>query len=221
MVECGHQSRSALCPHLDPPPRSSSFSFCTRRPCEFLATPRCSITANMAQSPMIAIPKKSTDEVDWTTPIRTIISQSYGENPDNYATECSSLQRCRQDAVRGAGSDLTGTCIIGPQPSLCNNTEKLMEYTISFLTLNQILWSTRTPRTTILGDQSLLSLARRIHQQTNNTNILSIRKGVHNLSNSINPFLDRMFPEPIRSRRSQTCLSLFPYLCGNVDLYQR
>ncbi|KAF8892886.1 BRO1-like domain-containing protein [Infundibulicybe gibba] len=61
----------------------------------------------MAQSPMISIPKKTTDDVDWTTPIRTLISQSYGENPDNYAAECASLQRCRQDAVRGAGSDMT------------------------------------------------------------------------------------------------------------------
>ena len=60
------------------------------------------------QSPMISIPKKSTDEVDWTTPIRNLIAQSYGENPDNYAAECSTLQRCRQDAVKGAGSDFTG-----------------------------------------------------------------------------------------------------------------
>jgi len=60
------------------------------------------------QSPMISIPRKSTDEVDWTTPIRNLIAQSYGESPDNYATECASLQRCRQDAVRGAGSDTTG-----------------------------------------------------------------------------------------------------------------
>lgn len=60
------------------------------------------------QSPMISIPKKTTEEVDWTTPIRNLIAQSYGESPDNYATECASLQRCRQDAVRGAGSDFTG-----------------------------------------------------------------------------------------------------------------
>ncbi|KAJ4496116.1 BRO1-like domain-containing protein [Lentinula edodes] len=59
------------------------------------------------QSPMISIPLKSTEEVDWTTPIRHLISQSYGESPDNYSSECSSLQRCRQDAVRGAGSDST------------------------------------------------------------------------------------------------------------------
>ncbi|KDQ06193.1 hypothetical protein BOTBODRAFT_71084 [Botryobasidium botryosum FD-172 SS1] len=59
------------------------------------------------QSPMISIPKKKTDEVDWTTPIRSIIAGSYGESPDNYAAECASLQRCRQDAVRGAGSDVT------------------------------------------------------------------------------------------------------------------
>lgn len=57
---------------------------------------------------MISIPKKGTDEVDWTGPIRSVIAQSYGENPDTYATECAALQRCRQDAVKGAGSDLTG-----------------------------------------------------------------------------------------------------------------
>ncbi|CAK5262200.1 unnamed protein product [Mycena citricolor] len=61
----------------------------------------------MSQTPMISIPRKTTEEVDWTTPIRNLIAQSYGENPDSYAAECASLQRCRQDAVRGAGSDLT------------------------------------------------------------------------------------------------------------------
>ncbi|EKM78339.1 hypothetical protein AGABI1DRAFT_121445 [Agaricus bisporus var. burnettii JB137-S8] len=59
------------------------------------------------QSPMISIPKKTTDDVDWTTPIKNVIAQSYGENPDNYAAECNALQRCRQDAVKGAGSDFT------------------------------------------------------------------------------------------------------------------
>ncbi|KAG8886902.1 bck1-like resistance to osmotic shock [Tulasnella sp. 332] len=62
----------------------------------------------MAQSPTIAIPRKKTDDVDWATPIRTIISQSYGESPDTYTSECANLQRCRQDAVKGAGSDQTG-----------------------------------------------------------------------------------------------------------------
>ncbi|KAI9513391.1 BRO1-domain-containing protein [Russula earlei] len=60
-----------------------------------------------SQSPLISIPRKGTDDVDWTSPIRSTISQSYGEDPDNYATECASLQRCRQDAVKGAGSDMT------------------------------------------------------------------------------------------------------------------
>ncbi|RDX52392.1 BRO1-domain-containing protein [Lentinus brumalis] len=58
-------------------------------------------------SPMISIPKKTTEEVDWTGPIRNAIAHSYGEDPDNYATECANLQRCRQDAVKGAGSDMT------------------------------------------------------------------------------------------------------------------
>ncbi|KAI9567770.1 BRO1-like domain-containing protein [Boletus coccyginus] len=60
------------------------------------------------QSPMISIPRKTTEEVDWTTPIHNLIAKSYGENPEAYALECQALQRCRQDAVKGAGSDVTG-----------------------------------------------------------------------------------------------------------------
>ncbi|KAK1927324.1 BRO1-like domain-containing protein [Papiliotrema laurentii] len=59
------------------------------------------------QSPLISIPKKTTGDVDWSGPIRTVIAQSFGEDPNNYAEEISVLQRCRQDAVRGAGSDQT------------------------------------------------------------------------------------------------------------------
>ena len=63
----------------------------------------------MAQAPCISIPKKTSEgDVDWVGAIRQLISTSYGENPDNYASECAQLQRCRQDAVRGAGSDTTG-----------------------------------------------------------------------------------------------------------------
>ncbi|ORX38284.1 BRO1-like domain-domain-containing protein [Kockovaella imperatae] len=59
------------------------------------------------QSPLIAIPRKTTNDVDWATPIRAIIANSYGESPSSYTEECSVLQRCRQDAVKGAGSDAT------------------------------------------------------------------------------------------------------------------
>lgn len=69
---------------------------------------------------MISVPRKVTDEVDWTTPIRNAIAHSYGEDPDSYATECASLQRCRQDAVRGAGSDITGAELRTSQLYLIN-----------------------------------------------------------------------------------------------------
>jgi hypothetical protein len=59
------------------------------------------------QSPLISIPKKTTEDVDWSAPLRSIIAQSYGEDPSRYAEECSVLHRCRQDAVKGAGSDQT------------------------------------------------------------------------------------------------------------------
>jgi hypothetical protein len=60
------------------------------------------------QSPLISIPKKTTNDADYTNPIRSLIAHSYGEDPKNYAEECAVLQRCRQDAVKGAGSDQTG-----------------------------------------------------------------------------------------------------------------
>ncbi|KAI0071941.1 BRO1-domain-containing protein [Panus rudis PR-1116 ss-1] len=66
-----------------------------------------SLSTKNYQSPLIAIPRKGTEEVDWTTPIRSAIAHSYGEDPDSYAQECAALQRCRQDAVKGAGSDST------------------------------------------------------------------------------------------------------------------
>ncbi|CDZ97411.1 Predicted signal transduction protein [Phaffia rhodozyma] len=59
------------------------------------------------QSPAISIPSKQTAEVDWSNPIRQIIASAYGENPDSYAEECAALQRARQDAVKGAGSEVT------------------------------------------------------------------------------------------------------------------
>ena len=93
---------------------------------------------------MISIPKKTTEEVDWTTPIRNLIAQSYGESPDNYATECASLQRCRQDAVRGAGSDFTGE-----QSSL--RQEMTAHVTLgSSRSVIQVLWSARALGTQIL-----------------------------------------------------------------------
>lgn len=61
-----------------------------------------------SQSPLISIPRKTTQDVDWTGPVRALIANSYGEDPNSYAEECSVLQRTRQDAVRGAGSDQTG-----------------------------------------------------------------------------------------------------------------
>lgn len=63
--------------------------------------------ANIHQSPLITLPKKTTPEVDYTNPLKQIIGHTYGEKPDNYNEECSVLTRCRADAVKGAGSDVT------------------------------------------------------------------------------------------------------------------
>jgi hypothetical protein len=59
-------------------------------------------------SPFISLPRKTTAETDFSTPIRQTIGQVYGERPDGYAEDIATLTRCRGDAVKGAGSDITG-----------------------------------------------------------------------------------------------------------------
>ncbi|KAI9779252.1 MAG: bck1-like resistance to osmotic shock [Geoglossum umbratile] len=58
----------------------------------------------MMQAPMISSPLKQTNEIDWITPLKTYIRQTYGDDPERYAEECATLNRLRQD-MRGAGKD--------------------------------------------------------------------------------------------------------------------
>ncbi|KAF5615821.1 vacuolar sorting BRO1 [Fusarium sp. NRRL 52700] len=60
----------------------------------------------MAQSPMISVPLKATNEIDWIEPLKGYIRDTYGDDPERYAEECATLNRLRQD-VRGAGKDST------------------------------------------------------------------------------------------------------------------
>ncbi|KAG5914947.1 bck1-like resistance to osmotic shock [Claviceps africana] len=60
----------------------------------------------MPQSPMISVPLKATNEVDWIAPLKKYIRDSYGDDPERYAEECATLNRLRQD-MRGAGKEST------------------------------------------------------------------------------------------------------------------
>ncbi len=60
----------------------------------------------MAQSPMISVPLKATNEIDWIEPLKGYIRDTYGDDPERYSEECATLNRLRQD-VRGAGKDST------------------------------------------------------------------------------------------------------------------
>ncbi|KAK9436824.1 vacuolar protein-sorting protein BRO1 [Metarhizium brunneum] len=60
----------------------------------------------MPQSPMISVPLKATNEIDWVSPLKNYIRQSYGDDPERYAEECATLNRLRQD-MRGAGKEST------------------------------------------------------------------------------------------------------------------
>ncbi|KAL2023973.1 hypothetical protein VTK56DRAFT_208 [Thermocarpiscus australiensis] len=60
----------------------------------------------MTQAPMISVPLKATNEIDWITPLKSYIQNTYGDDPERYAEECAALNRLRQD-MRGAGKDST------------------------------------------------------------------------------------------------------------------
>jgi len=62
-----------------------------------------SSSTTSSQSPLISIPPKSTTEVDLATPVRSLISASFGEDPKKWTEQTNGLNRARQDAVRGAG----------------------------------------------------------------------------------------------------------------------
>lgn len=53
---------------------------------------------------MISTPLKQTNEIDWITPLKGYIRQTYGDDPERYSEECATLNRLRQD-MRGAGKD--------------------------------------------------------------------------------------------------------------------
>lgn len=55
---------------------------------------------------MISSPLKATNEIDWVSPLKDYIRNTYGDDPERYAEECATLNRLRQD-VRGAGKDST------------------------------------------------------------------------------------------------------------------
>jgi hypothetical protein len=60
----------------------------------------------MTQSPMIPVPLKATNEIDWVAPLKHYIRDTYGDDPERYAEECATLHRLRQD-MRGAGKEST------------------------------------------------------------------------------------------------------------------
>lgn len=60
----------------------------------------------MTQTPMISVPLKATNEIDWIAPLKSYIRDTYGDDPERYAEECATLNRLRQD-MRGAGKDST------------------------------------------------------------------------------------------------------------------
>lgn len=64
--------------------------------------------ADAHQSPLLLLPLKTTEEVDLGSAVKSLITNSYGEDSKKYSEQTSQLNRARQDAVKGAASDATG-----------------------------------------------------------------------------------------------------------------
>ncbi|KAI8918833.1 BRO1-like domain-containing protein [Entophlyctis helioformis] len=67
--------------------------------------------ASSLQTPLLHVPSKRTEEVDFSAPFRQYILSAYQEEPDKYAGPIAQLNRFRQD-MRGAGKDLTGRDVL-------------------------------------------------------------------------------------------------------------
>lgn len=79
-----------------------------RRGLVLLTTTSTNMAASVHQTPLLWIPLKQTEEVDVATPVRSLISSSYGEDPKRYSSALGALARARTDALRGSpGSDRT------------------------------------------------------------------------------------------------------------------
>ncbi|BFZ63675.1 bck1-like resistance to osmotic shock [Saitoella coloradoensis] len=64
----------------------------------------------MRPSPTISIPRKTTDEVDWITPLKHYIRSTH-QDPQSFSEECSMIHHLRQ-SVRGAERNNTGRDLI-------------------------------------------------------------------------------------------------------------
>jgi hypothetical protein len=62
-------------------------------------------------SPMISIPFKKTEEVNFASPLKDHILQVYQTDPENFSNEIKTLQRYRQD-IRGLGRDANARDIL-------------------------------------------------------------------------------------------------------------
>lgn len=55
---------------------------------------------------MISAPLKATNEIDWVTPLKAYIRETFSDDAERYADECATLNRLRQD-MRGAAKEGT------------------------------------------------------------------------------------------------------------------
>lgn len=63
------------------------------------------------QNPLLHVPTKKTDDVDFGPSFRSYIRAAYEQDADDYSQQIALLNRMRSDA-RGAGKDISGRDVL-------------------------------------------------------------------------------------------------------------
>lgn len=148
----------------------------------------------MVQAPMISCPLKQTNEIDWVHPLKQYIRTTYGDDPERYSEECSTLNRLRQD-MRGAGADsASGRDLLYRyygQLELLDLRFPVDENHIK-ISFTWLVLLDRFSTAWLTGAQ-----VRRLHSQTHLAVLPCIRESVRHLQHLSRSIMSRREPEPL------------------------
>jgi BRO1-like domain len=149
----------------------------------------------MVQAPMISCPLKQTNEIDWVHPLKQYIRTTYGDDPERYSEECSTLNRLRQD-MRGAGADsASGRDLLYRyygQLELLDLRFPVDENHIKISFTWLVLLITSVPQHGLTGAQ-----VRRLHSQAHLAVLPCVRESIRHLQHLSRSVMSRREPEPL------------------------
>lgn len=165
---------------------------------------------------MLSAPLKQTNEIDWIGPLKQYIRTTYGDDPERYSEECSTLNRLRQD-MRGAGADsASGRDLLYRyygQLELLDLRFPVDENHIKISFTWYVVQSCGRPELIMLK-------VRCLYPQTHIPVLAGLRESFGYLQHLCRALLSCGEPESLRGQWSEVSLPLFPGFCGHVHIYK-